>query len=211
MALLYYLGLKAPNKRIELRVSESAEKYATELLDKLDVPDDMPILGVAPGAAWGKAKCWLPARFAEVSSIIHKEHGFHPLLFCGPGEEKLVESIEKEAGTHWSSLRGQSLGLELFFALVKRCALLVTNDSGPRHVAAGLSVPAVVIFGPTQQELTYIGRDHELSLQADVKCGPCQLPICPTDHECMQQISSEEVVQALIELNQESQGITDDS
>jgi heptosyltransferase-2 len=211
MALLYYLGLKAPNNRIELRVSEKTEKRANELLQTLDIPEGKPVVGVAPGAAWGKAKCWLPERFAEVSSIMQKDHGFHPLLFCGPGEEKLVESIEKSAGARWSTLRGESLDLELFIALVKRCTILVTNDSGPRHVAAGVSVPAVVIFGPTQQELTYIGRDHELSLQADVECGPCQLPVCPTDHECMRKISSEEVVRALIELNKESQRRSDDA
>ena len=199
-ALLYYLGVKIDNRRIELKVSDASAERAQDLLNRIGVPEGVPILGIAPGAAWGKAKCWLPERFAEVAEILCRTRGVHPLLFCGPGEEELVESIERRSGDVWSSLRGEAVDLELFMALVGRCKVVVTNDSGPRHVAAGMGVPAVVIFGPTQQELTYIGRNQECALQSDVECGPCQLPVCPTDHACMKNIAAKEVAEAVIRM-----------
>ncbi len=69
--------------------------------------------------------------------------------------------------------------------VVRRCDLMVTNDTGPRHVAAAFGVPVVTVFGPTHPEWTDIYYPAERQVRIDVFCGPCQKKVCPLDHRCM--------------------------
>ena len=86
-------------------------------------------------------------------------------------------------------------------ALLKLCRVLLTNDSGPMHVAAALGTPVVVPFGSTSPELTGPGLPgdarHRL-LKPDATCAPCFLRVCPIDFRCMNGISVERVVKAVL-------------
>jgi heptosyltransferase-2 len=81
-------------------------------------------------------------------------------------------------------------------ALIRRCALLVTTDSGPRHFAAAFNRPVVSLYGPTFIDWTRTYFDKEVNLQKKVPCGPCQLRVCPTDHACMKLLTPDEVFAA---------------
>jgi heptosyltransferase-2 len=86
-------------------------------------------------------------------------------------------------------------------ALLKLCRVLLSNDTGPTHVAAALGTPVVVPFGSTSPELTAPGlpgdpRHH--FLRADAPCAPCFLRDCPIDFRCMNRISPERVVEAVM-------------
>ena len=86
-------------------------------------------------------------------------------------------------------------------ALLKLCRVLLTNDTGPMHMAAALGTPLVVPFGSTSPELTGPGlpRDpHQHILKANVPCTPCFLRECPIDFRCMNSLSVEAIVQAVI-------------
>jgi heptosyltransferase-2 len=74
--------------------------------------------------------------------------------------------------------------------------LLVTTDSGPRHFAAAFDRPVVTLFGPTHIEWTETYHPRAVHLQKRVKCGPCQLRVCPEDHRCMVWLTPEEVYSA---------------
>jgi heptosyltransferase-2 len=91
--------------------------------------------------------------------------------------------------------------LEELCAALKLCRLLLTNDSGPMHVAAALGTPVVVPFGSTSPELTGPGLPgdgrHQL-LRANAPCSPCFLRECPIDFRCMNGISVEQVVEAAL-------------
>jgi heptosyltransferase-2 len=78
---------------------------------------------------------------------------------------------------------GQTLGA--LKEIVRRCDLMVTNDTGPRHIAAAFGVPVVTIFGPTHPEWTEINFALERKVSVKVFCGPCQKKTCPLDHRCM--------------------------
>jgi heptosyltransferase-2 len=88
---------------------------------------------------------------------------------------------------------GSSLGS--LKEIVRRCDLMVTNDTGPRHIAAAFDVPVVTIFGPTHPEWTEIYFPRERKVAVKVFCGPCQKKICPLDHRCMTRITPDMVYQ----------------
>jgi heptosyltransferase-2 len=86
-------------------------------------------------------------------------------------------------------------------ALVKRFALLVTTDSGPRHFAAAFDVPVVTLFGPTHIEWTETYFSKAVHLQEKLPCGPCQQRVCPLGHhQCMTQLSAQRVAMACFDL-----------
>ena len=82
-------------------------------------------------------------------------------------------------------------------ALISRCKLVITNDSGPMHMSAALGIPVIAIFGSTDPELSGpIGKGHVI-IKKDVSCSPCFLRTCPTDLKCMEMISVDDVLKGI--------------
>ena len=95
------------------------------------------------------------------------------------------------------SLADQPLSLGLSKACVRRAALLITTDSGPRHFAAAFQTPVITLFGPTHIAWTRTYHPQALHLFHPVPCGPCQRPVCPEGHHrCMRELTPEQVLQA---------------
>jgi heptosyltransferase-2 len=84
--------------------------------------------------------------------------------------------------------------------LAREAALLVCNDTGPRHYGNAFDIPTVTIFGPTHRAWTDTGYAGEVQLQARVPCGPCQLRVCPLDLRCMSEVTVEQVMSAVAAL-----------
>ncbi len=164
-----------------------------------------PIFGLNPGAEYGPAKRWPVEKFIAVAREIQQRTNCAWILFGGKGDQPLTEQIESEIRnpkSAISNLAGQTSFRELM-ALFKLCRVLLTNDTGPMHVAAALGTPVVALFGSTSPELTGPGlpgdaRNH--LLKSDVPCAPCFLRECPIDFRCMNGISVGRVVQTLVEL-----------
>jgi heptosyltransferase-2 len=85
-------------------------------------------------------------------------------------------------------------------AVLARCRLVVTNDSGPMHIAAAFRVPIVAVFGPTDHTTTSPASDRCRIVRSPVACAPCMLRECPTDHRCMTGVAAEDVLAAAREL-----------
>ena len=98
------------------------------------------------------------------------------------------------------ALADEPLSLGLTKALVQRCSLLVTTDSGPRHFAAAFDRPVVTLFGPTHIAWTETYFEHAIHLQKAVPCGPCQKRACTTDHACMRLLTPADAFAAAGEL-----------
>ena len=74
---------------------------------------------------------------------------------------------------------------------------MVTNDSGPMHIAAGFNVPIVAIFGSTNHTTTSPFSDNYRIVRHQVECSPCMLRECPIDHRCMDRVTVDDVVEAV--------------
>ncbi|MGA9776842.1 MAG: lipopolysaccharide heptosyltransferase II, partial [Verrucomicrobiia bacterium] len=160
-----------------------------------------PVFGLNPGAEYGPAKRWPVARFIAAAKEIQQRTNCIWLIFGGKGDVELAERVNSELRTPNSELRTLAgrTSLRELMALLKLCRVLLTNDSGPMHVAAALGTPIVVPFGSTSPELTGPGLPgdprHRL-LKSDAPCSPCFLRECPIDFRCMNGISVERVVEA---------------
>lgn len=104
------------------------------------------VVAVNPGASWS-SKRWIPERYAQVADRLVKEHGIRILLLWGPGERPLAERIAQAMGG--TSVIAPETDLKRLMALIKRCRLMITGDTGPLHIAAALGVPTVALFGPS--------------------------------------------------------------
>ena len=91
-------------------------------------------------------------------------------------------------------LSGQTT-LGVLKAVIKRCRLFLTNDTGPMHIANALGVPVVAIFGPTDHTTTSPYISGHVVVRTPVDCSPCLLRECPIDHRCMTGVTVEQVVQ----------------
>jgi heptosyltransferase-2 len=156
------------------------------------------VIGVNPGSTYGHAKRWLPDRYAEVVNRVVKDTQSRSgarvgvAILGAKGEEPLGKAIADQIKTRSVVCSGQTTVRELM-ALVKRCQLFLTNDTGPMHVAAAFNVPLVAIFGPTDWQTTSpFGVDAQLVRQP-VSCAPCLLRECPIDHRCMTGVTVEQV------------------
>ncbi len=166
-------------------------------------PGKPPIfLGLNPGAEYGPAKRWPAERFAAVAREVSRTHrNCFWLAFGTAGDQHLCGEIVRLAGGGIVNLTGKT-SLRQLMALLKLCRVLLTNDSGPMHVAAALGTPVVVPFGSTSPVLTGPGLPgdtrHQL-LQAGAPCAPCFRRACPIDFRCMTGIRPERVIEAVLQ------------
>jgi heptosyltransferase-2 len=159
-----------------------------------------PVFGLNPGAEYGPAKRWPVEKYIEAAKEIRRRTNCAWILFGGRGDVEITNQIQWALGDGPGifNLAGKTSLRELM-ALMKRCQVFLTNDTGPMHVAAALGVPVVAIFGSTSPELT--GPVSEAPLQiltSDAACSPCFLRECPIDFRCMNGINVDQVVKAFL-------------
>lgn len=167
--------------------------------------DGTPLLGINAGAEYGPAKRWPRERFVAAAIEIQRRTNCQWWIFGGKADVELATGIAGEIAAAKSgapdsvrSIAGQTSLRELCAAL-KACRLVITNDTGPMHVAAAVGTPVIVPFGSTSPELTGPGLPGATThhfIQATVPCSPCFLRECPIDFRCMQGIGVDMVVKA---------------
>lgn len=151
-----------------------------------------PLVVVAPGAAYGSAKCWLPERYAAVADRLVEAFDAAVLLCGTPAEGALGDAIAARMRNQPISLIGQTT-VEEFLALLPLADLFLGNDSGATHLAAAVGLPQVVIFGPTDEAGTAPLNPAARLVKHPVSCSPCLLRHCPVDHRCMTRVGVEDV------------------
>jgi len=191
------LGIEAGDDRPRIQAQPATLAKSDALLASAGAPPGMPIVGFAPGAAYGNAKRWPPERVAQVIAGLARQ-GVASLL-VGAGADRVTgRAIESSlpAATPLVNLIGRTT-LRQLVGVIARCRAFVSNDSGAMHVAAALGVPLTAIFGPTDERATRPAGDAEVILR-DVFCRPCMLRECPIDHRCMKRIDVDTVLRSVM-------------
>jgi lipopolysaccharide heptosyltransferase II len=156
-------------------------------------------LGLCPGAEYGPAKRWLPERYAEVATAI-SEKTKRKWILVGTDKDKAIgETIASALGEKCTNRIGQTTMDELISEL-RSCRALLTNDTGTMHLAALLGLPVVAVFGSTEPALTGpVGNGHVI-VRHHVECSPCFLRECPIDFRCMKEVTTLQVVDAMMSI-----------
>jgi heptosyltransferase-2 len=211
-ALVRGLGVECDDRPPELAPSPAGKASAIKLLPRAGVSTNARLIGVAPGAAYGQAKQWPPARMAEVIARLVQEHDVTCVLLGATHDRPAAREIESWLRSHAPGAQARVLDfvgrtdLGSLVGLAAMCRVFVSNDSGAMHVAAATGTPVVAMFGPTDERATRpLGVADVLT--ADVFCRPCHLRDCPIDHRCMKRITAEAVFAAVsrhLELSSEA-------
>jgi heptosyltransferase-2 len=188
------------------RVRPDADR-ARQLLRDIGLDLDEPFIVFAPGAAYGRAKQWLPERFAELADQIINQRGWSVVMVGSKADRSACEEITRrlpKTGTRINRLIdfcGKS-DLATLAGVLSQATAVVSNDSGAMHLAGAVGTKVIALFGPTNEARTAplsAGADAPVPIVIthEVFCRPCMLRECPIDHRCMRRIQAAEVLQSI--------------
>lgn len=181
-------------------IDPAARRFASELLKEHGTGE--PLVALNPAGGWW-TKRWPLDRFAALGDRLVGEVGARILILWGPGERGDAMTVAQTM--HHPALIPPETTLKQLGALLERCHLLVSNDSGPMHIAAAVGTPTLGIFGPTNPALQGpYGEQHAVVTKSGLDCLGCNGLSCRIGtHECMQELSVDEVyVAAAVHLQQ---------
>lgn len=163
------------------------------------------LIGVNPSGGWGTKK-WPLDSYARLVTALAQEEGSSVVLFWGPGEYDDVKSILAKISVPVHVIPPTSL--KEMAAILKRCAYLISNDSGPMHIAASLGVPTLGIYGPTDPRLQGpYGNRNAWVRHESLDCLACNLTRCPIGNVCMKDLTVDNVFAAFQNLKKKNSTI----
>jgi len=207
--VLRILGGKVEDTGLEIWLDEGDRSFAARYLEDRGIRPGEELVGLAPGARWGK-KRWPIFRFAEVAQGLSGEHHACFVVVGGPEDRPLGKRLEAELGAMVVNAAGRTT-LRQAAALLERCQLTITNDSGPKHLAAAVGSPVVeiswhaeegdeansespVFFGPWGVPHAVVRPEHSLA--------PCR-GACESDKpHCILGVQADQVIEAASSLLQ---------
>jgi len=179
----------------DLTASASQLAAAQTLLQSCGIrPGRGPLIALNPGATNSRAKCWGEDHFASLAERLTVELNGKIVLIGGPAERAYADKVLTQIDSPGVINLAGRTSMKQLVGLLAQCALLVSNDTGPAHIAAALGRPTLTIFGPTNEfETAPLGPRAELIRAAGIECARCMLRDCPIDHRCMRRITSDDV------------------
>jgi heptosyltransferase-2 len=164
------------------------------------------VIALNSSGAYGAAKRWPLEHFSRLARRLVERTDHDVLVLCGPGEREAAQAIARGAGCRRVfSLADQPLGLGTSKACLQRSRLMVSTDSGPRHVAAAFGKPVITLFGPTMPVWVQNPTVRGVDLQLELDCIGCGKRACPLGHHrCMRELSVDDVFGHVVKLLRES-------
>ncbi|MDI6785367.1 MAG: lipopolysaccharide heptosyltransferase II [bacterium] len=204
LQLAYALGVKKKYRPLKIYISQDEKEFASKFFKENKILEDDFLVGINPCSVW-PTKRWKPEGFAEVADNFIKNLKAKIILLGGPKDKQIVEKVSnlmKEEAV----LAVGKFNLRKLSAVLEKCKLFITNDSGPMHIAMAMKTPTVAIFGPTTLAIGFgpYGEKYKVIEKKGLKCRPCSLhgpKRCPIGtFDCMNSITSEKVIMASKEL-----------
>lgn len=204
-ALASSLGAPCDSMQPALAVAREDAETAEAMLAAAHV-GSRPLVILNPGASFGVSKMWTPRRFAAVADELISRHGVRIIINVSPGERHIgravAEAMRRPVAVNMADHNGT---IGLLKALSCQCVLMITNDTGARHVAAAFGIGVITLFGSTDPRWSELRHAKERTVRVDLPCSPCQQPLCPQPagplyHKCMEDITPEMVLREADEL-----------
>jgi heptosyltransferase-2 len=180
-----------PELHVAARDSEQLTARLPELADR-----SRPIVVIVPGGAFGPSKCWPPKRFAQTADWLIDKYGAVVVTSVAPDatEQQIANEISAISRHNLVNLAQRPMSLTELKALFSIADLVITNDTGPRHIAIALRRKVITLFGPNDPAWTDTGYENEIRIIGDAPCAPCGKPKCrKPQHLCMKSITVEMV------------------
>ena len=200
------LGAEISDRKMYLPVTEADEQAADELFEQAAIDPARPVVMLNPGASGGTSKIWGPDRFAQTADILIETRGAQIVINAAPAEKHIAADVAgRMDGSPAINFADRDNTLGLLKGTLRRTDLLVTNDTGARHIAVAVGAAVVSVFGSTDPLWARINCPRERIVSVDVNCGPCGRKLCnqipgPMYHHCMGKVTAEMVVEAAEQL-----------
>ncbi len=202
LALARAIGCQEESLQLELNVTAAERTQAERVWRDLGLRTDGRVVILNSSGAYGAAKLWPAEHCATLARLIVEQLNHDVLVLCGPDERDTACQIAAQAGSsRVFSLAAQNVSLGLTKGCLTRCRLMVSTDSGPRHIAAALGKPVVTLLGPTLPVWIENPSVRGPMLRAELDCLGCGKRICPLGHHrCMRELTPERVLREVAAL-----------
>ena len=200
LATMAPLGIDASDTALEFQAGPEAEQYADNLFTAERLTDKN-VIALNPGASHPVNR-WSPERFALLADLLAKRTDCPVIIIGGSGDESLARELVQHSTTRPLNLTGKTDLLQLG-AVLKRCTLLVTGDTGPMHMATAVNTRVVALFGAADPSRTGpLGSGHRVIRAEEIDCVPCRSRRCRSSNylECMERITPEQVFREIKEM-----------
>jgi heptosyltransferase-2 len=196
------MGCPPESLRLELTTTEEDRQSADGVWQRLGLRTDGRVMLMNSSGAYGAAKLWPVEYFARLARLVVDQLNYDVLVLCGPNERHIAREIAAQSGRRQvASMAEQPMDLGTSKACIERGRMMVSTDSGPRHVAAALGKPVVTLFGPMLPVWSENPTQQATNLVLDLKCIGCRKRTCPLGHhDCMRKLSVERVYEEVVKL-----------
>jgi heptosyltransferase-2 len=209
LAIAARLGADNTDKNLELSIQRQDRENIKAKLPQV-AQSRGPVVIIVPGASGGPSKCWLSERFAQTADWLIGNYNATVVVSVAPSSferqiaEKICDSrrrsLQTRQGNHKNNLVNLAenpVSLGELKALFADADLVISNDTGPRHIAVALRRKIISLLGPNHPAWTDLGYEDEIRIIGSAPCAPCERPVCrKSEHLCMQAITVEMVCDA---------------
>jgi heptosyltransferase-2 len=207
LAIPSLLGADTTDVSLELLIDPQEDKRLRTKFPEI-AESKGPVVVIVPGGAFGQSKCWLSERFAQTADWLISNYNATVVVSVSPdtAEKQIAREICDSSEFELINLAEKPVSLGELKSLFSVADLVISNDTGPRHIATALRRKVISLFGPNDPAWTETGYKNEIQIIGNAPCAPCAKPICKeSEHLCMQAITVEMVCNAakkLLETNQ---------
>ncbi len=189
--LLIPLGIKDYDCIPEMVLSKEDKDFADNYWQLHNLSDSI-VFGIFPGAGW-RPRCWMPERFAEICDRASAKYNTKTIIFSGPDESDIANNVAQNMKTK-PIIMNDKVTLRQLGAMIEKCDLMLSNDTGPMHISVAVDTPTIALFGPgNYKKFQPIGERHSM-VRKDVPCSPCkQFTNKCKDNICMKLITVDDV------------------
>jgi lipopolysaccharide heptosyltransferase II len=199
LELAYALGCPKEPRQLELPITADDRAAADAAWQSLRLPDSNEVVLLNIGGAYGNAKHWPREHSIELARRLADDWALTVLILCGPSERADAASLVAAANhPRVLSLADEDVRFGPTKAIIQRARLLVSTDSGPRHIAAAVGTPTITLFGPIDPRWSENYQPDAIHLRLPLECSPCGRRVCPLGHHrCMRDLTPDMVLQAV--------------